>query len=76
MIANAGNPAPAARAARRPPLDPILSLAAAVTVFAVYVKTMNEIESGREALHIFLSCGNAAALLPWGKLARHANRDA
>lgn len=40
MIANAGNPAPAARAARRPPLDPILSLAAAVTVFAVYVKTM------------------------------------
>ena len=46
------------------------------SAIAVYVLTMIEIVSGREAVHIVLSCGIAAALLRWGILERHAHRDA
>ena len=43
---------------------------------AVYVLTMIEAVTGREAVHIVLSFGIAAALLRWGALERRALRDA
>ena len=42
---------------------------------AVYVLTMFETVSGREAVHIVLSFGIAAALLRWGALERRAHRN-
>jgi len=41
---------------------------------AVYVLTMFEAVTGREAVHIVLSFGIAAALLRWGVLERRAHR--
>jgi len=43
---------------------------------AVYVLTMLEVVTGREAVHIVLSFGIAAALLRWAVLERRAHRDA
>ena len=43
---------------------------------AVYVLTMIEAVTGREAVHIVLSLGIAAALLRWSVLERRALRDA
>jgi hypothetical protein len=42
----------------------------------VYVLTMFEVVTGREAVHIVLSFGIAAALLRWAVLERRAHRDA
>jgi hypothetical protein len=42
---------------------------------AVYVLTMFEVVTGREAVHIVLSFGIAAALLRWGLLEKRAHRD-
>src|SRR4029078_1038042 len=46
------------------------------SAIAVYVLTMFEAVTGREAVHIVLSFGIAAALLRWGALERRALRDA
>ena len=46
------------------------------SAIAVYVLTMFEDVTGREAVHIVLSFGIAAALLRWGVLERRAHRDA
>ncbi len=46
------------------------------SAIAVYVLTMFEIVTGREAVHIVLSFGIAAALLRWGVLEKRAHRDA
>jgi uncharacterized membrane protein len=45
------------------------------SAIAVYVLTMFENVTGREAVHIVLSFGIAAALLRWGVLERRAHRD-
>ena len=46
------------------------------SAIAVYVLTMFEAVTGREAVHIVLSFGIAAALLRWAILERRAHRDA
>jgi hypothetical protein len=46
------------------------------SAIAVYVLTMFEVVTGREAVHIVLSFGIAAALLRWGVLEKRAYRDA
>jgi hypothetical protein len=46
------------------------------SAIAVYVLTMFEAVTGREAVHIVLSFGIAAALLRWAALERRAHRDA
>ena len=46
------------------------------SAIAVYVLTMFEVVTGREAVHIVLSFGIAAALLRWSVLERRAHRDA
>lgn len=51
-------------------------LFAMASAIAVYVLTMLEAVTGREAVHIVLSFGIAAALLRWGVLERRALRDA
>ena len=45
------------------------------SAIAVYVLTMIEVVTGREAVHIVLSFGIAAALLRWAVLERRALRD-
>ena len=45
------------------------------SAIAVYVLTMFEAVTGREAVHIVLSFGIAAALLRWGVLEKRAQRD-
>jgi hypothetical protein len=45
------------------------------SAIAIYVLTMFEVVTGREAVHIVLSFGIAAALLRWGVLERRAHRD-
>lgn len=51
-------------------------LFAMASAIAVYVLTMLEAVTGREAVHIVLSFGIAAALLRWGVLEGRALRDA
>jgi hypothetical protein len=46
------------------------------SAIAVYVLTMFEVVTGREAVHIVLSFGIAAALLRWGVLEKRAYLDA
>ena len=46
------------------------------SAIAVYILTMVELVTGREAIHIVMSFGIAAALLRWGMLERRAHRDA
>ena len=46
------------------------------SAIAVYVLTMFDAVTGREAVHIVLSFGIAAALLRWAVLERRAHRDA
>ena len=46
------------------------------SAIAIYVLTMFDVVTGREAVHIVLSFGIAAALLRWGVLERRAHRDA
>ena len=46
------------------------------SAIAVYVLTMFDVVTGREAVHIVLSFGIAAALLRWGILENRAFRDA
>jgi hypothetical protein len=46
------------------------------SAIAIYVLTMFEAVTGREAVHIVLSFGIAAALLRWGVLERRAHRSA
>ena len=46
------------------------------SAIAVYVLTMIEAVTGREAVHIVLSAAIAAALLRWGILEKRAHRDA
>jgi uncharacterized membrane protein len=45
------------------------------TAIAVYILTMFETVTGREAVHIVMSFGIAAAILRWGFLERRALRD-
>ena len=45
------------------------------SAIAVYVLTMIEVVTGREAVHIVISFGIAAALLRWGVLEKRALRD-
>jgi len=44
------------------------------SAIGIYVLTMFEVVTGREAVHIVLSFGIAAALLRWGVLERRAHR--
>ena len=46
------------------------------SAIAIYVLTMFDVVTGREAVHVVLSFGIAAALLRWGVLERRAHRDA
>lgn len=46
------------------------------SAIAVYVVTMFEAVTGREAVHIVMSFGIAAALMRWGVLEKRAHRDA
>jgi hypothetical protein len=46
------------------------------SAIGVYVLAMLEAVTGREAVHIVMSFGIAAALLRWGMLERRAHRDA
>lgn len=46
------------------------------SAIAVYVLTMFEPVTGREAVHIVMSFGIAAALMRWGVLEKRAHRDA
>ena len=46
------------------------------TAIAVYVLTMFDTVTGREAVHMVMSFGIAAAILRWGFLERRAHRDA
>jgi hypothetical protein len=46
------------------------------SAIAVYVLTMFEVVTGREAVHIVLSFGIAAALLRWAVLEKRAHQDA
>lgn len=50
----------------------LLAMAACV---GVYIDTMFEAVSGREAVHIVMSFGIAAGLIRWGVLERRAHRD-
>jgi uncharacterized membrane protein len=45
------------------------------SAIAVYVLTMFDTVTGREAVHIIMSFGIAAALLRWGLLEKRAHRD-
>ena len=45
------------------------------SAIGIYVLTMFELVTGREAVHVVLSFGIAAALLRWGILERRAHRD-
>jgi hypothetical protein len=45
------------------------------SAIAVYVLTMFDVVTGREAVHIVLSFGIAAALLRWAVLEKRAHRD-
>ena len=51
-------------------------LFAMASAIGVYVLTMFEMVTGREAVHIVLSFGIAAALLRWGILERRAHANA
>jgi hypothetical protein len=51
-------------------------LFAMASAIGVYVLTMFDTVTGREAVHIVMSFGIAAALLRWGVLERRAHRDA
>lgn len=51
-------------------------LFAMASAIGVYVLTMFDAVTGREAVHIVLSFGIAAALLRWGLLEKRAHRDA
>jgi len=51
----------------------LFSMGAAI---AVYILTMFDTVTGREAVHIVMSFGIAAAILRWGVLERRAHRDA
>jgi uncharacterized membrane protein len=46
------------------------------TAVAVYILTMFDTVTGREAVHIVMSFGIATALIRWGILERRAHRDA
>jgi uncharacterized membrane protein len=46
------------------------------SAIGVYVLTMFDTVTGREATHIIMSFGIAAAILRWGWLERRAHRDA
>jgi len=46
------------------------------SAIAIYVLTMFDTVTGREATHIIMSLGIAAAILRWGVLERRAHRDA
>lgn len=46
------------------------------SAIGIYVLTMFETVTGREAVHVVLSFGIAAGLLRWGVLERRAHRDA
>lgn len=46
------------------------------SAIGVYILTMFQAVTGREAVHIILSFGIAAALLRWAVLERRAHRDA
>ena len=49
--------------------------AAMITGVVVYVMTMFDTLTAREAVHLIMSVGIAAALICWGKLERRAHRD-
>ena len=51
-------------------------LFAMVSAIGIYVLTMFDTVTGREAVHIVMSFGIAAALLRWGILEKRAHRDA
>lgn len=51
----------------------LFAMAAAI---GVYILTMFDIVTGREATHIIMSFGIAAAILRWGVLERRAHRSA
>jgi uncharacterized membrane protein len=46
------------------------------TAIAVYILTMFDTVTGREAVHMVMSFGIAAAILRWGFLERRAHKDA
>jgi uncharacterized membrane protein len=46
------------------------------TAIGVYILTMFDTVTGREATHIIMSLGLAAAILRWGMLERRAHRSA
>jgi uncharacterized membrane protein len=46
------------------------------TAIAVYILTMFDTVTGREAVHMVMSFGIAAAILRWGFLERRAHEDA
>jgi uncharacterized membrane protein len=46
------------------------------SAIGVYILTMFDTVTGREATHIIMSFGIAAAILRWGVLERRAHRDA
>ncbi|MFL6755535.1 MAG: hypothetical protein ACJ8FI_11755 [Sphingomicrobium sp.] len=45
------------------------------SAIAIYVLTMFDIVTGREAVHIIMTFGLAAALIRWGVLERRAYKD-
>src|SRR3954447_3543687 len=51
-------------------------LFAMATAIGVYILTMFDTVTGREATHIIMSFGIAAAILRWGMLERRAHRGA
>ena len=51
-------------------------LFAMASAIGIYVLTMFDTVAGREAVHIVMSFGIAAALLRWGILEKRAHRDA
>jgi len=51
-------------------------LFAMASAIGIYVLTMFDTVTGREAVHIVMSFGIAAALLRWGILEKRAHRDA
>lgn len=51
-------------------------LFAMVAAIIVYVVTLFDTVTGREAVHLVMSTGIAAAILRWGALERRAYRDA
>ncbi len=46
------------------------------TAIAVYILTMFDTVTGREAVHLVMSSGIATALIRWGILERRAHKDA